>query len=84
VDIETVSDIIVPGNNLDAVSESPPSVQGGLGGQQPSFSREARLPLSYDRGITALCSSMTSRNVPISLTSIYCVFELVMTADREK
>jgi hypothetical protein len=54
VDIETVPDILVPENDLDAVSEGPPSVQGGLGGPLPSFSREARLPLSYDRGSTAL------------------------------
>lgn len=54
MDIETVSDTIAPEDDFEAVRESPSSIQGGLEGQLPSFSREARLPLSYDRGSIAL------------------------------
>lgn len=50
VDIEVVSESDVTEDTLEVVHESPHSIQGGLAENPPSFSREARLPLSYDRG----------------------------------
>ena len=51
VDIEIVSETVFPEKALEVVVEGPGSLLEGLGEQPPSFSREARLPPSYDKGI---------------------------------